>query len=119
MSEWKRAEDEVKTILERDLRTELGSQVVLPLRGSDKGYRFDLVSKDKTIVIEIKTSRYKGVRPYSIVSRLSDACLLLLGTDTEKKFLVLTDHDLWKMFMDTRQRKIASAMGVQVSHVPV
>ncbi len=109
MTDWIHYEQRVKAILERKLRTTLDEHVFLPLRGSNRGFRFDLVDKDRTIVIEIGTAEYKG--------RLADVCLLLLATDIKRKVLVITNVNLYRIFRTMRQYQIVSAMGIEVRYI--
>jgi hypothetical protein len=116
MQEWEKKENKVKTILALELKTRLEKQGV-PLVGSEKGYKFDLVSPDKSTVMEVKTAHYNGTHPSTAIARLSDAALLLLGTDTKVKMLCLTDKPLYDLFVDSRQGRIAKAMGLQIRFV--
>ena len=119
LPKWQEKENKVRHILEKE-RGESFEQRVVPLVGADRGYKFDLVSSDGTIVGEVKTAEYKGGNKSTAVARLSDACLLLLGAKgAKKKMLILTDKRLFELFREERQGRIAAKNGIEIRLVKV
>jgi len=113
---WKEKEDYVRKMLSEKLNSELKERNV-QLRGTNRGYKFDLVSPDGSIVGEVKTftPRKLGKKPHGKIANTSEACLFLMAAEgAKKRFLVLTDKEFYNIYMRQRQAKIAEASGIEI-----
>lgn len=96
---WTEKEEYVRKILSEKLGIEFEERKV-PLRGADKGYRFDLVSPDGSIVGEVKTFIYSitsGKPPFRKIAHASEACWFLTHAEgAKRKILVFTDRSFMR-----------------------
>ena len=87
----------------------------VPLRGTDKTYRFDSVSFDNHIAGEVKGANYKGGNKSTLLARLSDACMFLLHAEgMKKRWLILTERSAYELFISERQGQMAKADGIEI-----
>ena len=77
--------------------------------GTSALHSFDLVSEDNQIVAEVKSHRLtkSGNNPSGKVSDTYQACSMLEKVDAQKKLLVLTDCDFFKLFKRCSDGKIS------------
>lgn len=116
---WQKKEEYVRKVLSGKFAVKFEEREV-PLRGTDKTYKFDLVSPDGSIVAEVKGGKYKGGKKSTALARLSDACMFLLHAEgAEKKLLVLTEKSLYELFTNERQGQMAKADGIEIMLVEV
>lgn len=100
-SEW--AEDYVKKRLEKKTRHKFDKKKKLRIgkkeNGEPKKHKFDLVSDDETIIVEVKSGKgkvgKKGFWNNAGVSACFQDCYFLTKTRAKSKILALTD---WKMY---------------------
>jgi hypothetical protein len=110
-------EDKVRRRLQRKLKTTL-PETLLTLPGR-KRHRFDLVSPDRRIVDEIKTSepnrrrKSSQLRPATI-GDLSKDCLLLLGRRAKTRIFVITDRIVYEKFLDSPHGQVCLAKGIRI-----
>jgi hypothetical protein len=114
-AKWRRREEKVREVLERELGVPLPEKKVL-LIGTDTTYKFDMVSPDGTIVGETKTYTWRGKRiPYAKIAHASEACLFLLhAKDAKNRLLVLTDPEFYKHYVRSRQGSMVQADGITI-----
>lgn len=116
-SNWKEKEDYVRQILSKKLGVVLSEREV-PLNGARKGYRFDLVSLDGSIVGEVKSYVYSlpsGSRPSAKIAHASEACLFLIhARGAKKRLLVFTDREFYENYRRERQGQIAVHNGIEL-----
>lgn len=114
---WKEKEEYVRKVLSRKFGVKLEEREVA-LRGTDKTYRFDLVSPDGSVVGEVKTyvSPTKGgKRPSAKMAHASEGCLFLMHAEgAKKRLLILTDRNFYTLYKNERQGQMAEADGVQI-----
>lgn len=117
ISTWKRKENHVRKILSERFNVNFKERKV-PLLGSTKGYKFDLVSPDASVVGEIKTQVYSmpsGRIPYAKIAHVSEACLLLINAkDAKRRLLVFTDREFYEEYKKTRQGQIVEFNGIEL-----
>lgn len=80
-------EEYVRKVLSEKFGVEFEEREV-PLRGTDKPYRFDLVSPDGSIVGEVKTyvsPTKSGKRPSAKIAHASEGCLFLMHAEGAKR----------------------------------
>ena len=113
------AENKVRKILTRRFRQPFSKQK-LPLKGKPDGKKFDLVSKDKRIVGEVKSCKYgnetTGNAGYETTrkGRLIEDLSYLERLDADiRKLLVLTNRDLWTEFSG----EFGDLTSVEIIHV--
>jgi hypothetical protein len=88
---WQKKEEHVRKVLSEKFGAKFEEREV-PLRGTDKPYRFDLVSPDGSIVGEVKTyvsPTKSGQRPSAKIARASEGCLFLMHAEGAKKRLLI------------------------------
>jgi hypothetical protein len=114
-AKWRRREEKVREALERELGVSLPEKKVF-LTGTDRAYKFDMVSSDGTIVGETKTYTWRGKRiPYAKIAHASEACLFLLhAKDAKTRLLVLTDREFYQHYVRSRQGLMVQADGVTI-----
>jgi hypothetical protein len=117
VSKWRKKEDYVRKALTKKFGIEF-KEMKVPLRGLDKGYKFDLVSVDGSIVGEIKTYTYSlpsGSRPSAKIAHASEACLFLMHAQgAKRKLLVFTDREFYNKFKRERQGRMAEYNGIEI-----
>lgn len=95
----------------------------VPLRGTNKGYKFNLVSPDGSIVGEIKTYVYSlpsGSRPSAKIAHASEACLFLIHAEgAKRKLSVFTDKEFYENYKRERQGQIATFNGIELILVEI
>lgn len=74
----------------------------------NRPHTFDLVSKDKEIIDEIKSSTITTEQAYvtTKAKRVLVDCYLMDKVEAKKKILVLTDEDFWRKFRDGYEKVI-------------
>lgn len=94
------------------------AELPLPLRSGGE-HRFDVVSKDRTLIAGVKTTRIRanGKMASGPVKSLYTEILFLHLADAETKLLVLTDHDVFRCF--TRESRGKVPADVTIVHVPL
>ena len=119
---WTEKEEYVRKILSEEFRVKFEEREV-PLRGTDKPYRFDLVSPDGSIVGEVKTyvSPTKGgKRPSAKIAHASEGCLFLMHAEgAKKRLLILTDRNFYTLYKNERQGQMAESNGIEIMLVEV
>ena len=116
---WQKKEEYARKVLSEKFGVKF-EKCEVRLRGTDKPYRFDLVSPDRSIVGEVKGAKYKGGNKSTALARLSDACMFLLhAQDAKEKLLVLAEKSLYELFMGERQGQMARADGIEIMLVEV
>lgn len=116
--ERKEKENKVRRKLEKEFNTRL-PETTLPLPGGTQ-HTFDLVSQDRKIIGEIKTSEPNKMRK---TDRLRSAtygdlcrdCLLLLYPRRAKhRIMILTDNTVREKFIKSRYGQVAKAKGIDI-----
>lgn len=116
--ERKALENKVRKRLQRELKTPL-PETDLPLPGGTH-HRFDLVSPDRRIVGEIKTSEPNRKRKSNelrsaTIGDLCKDCLLLLGRrGVDHRIFVVTDRTVYEKFLETPYAQVCVAKGIEI-----
>ena len=116
------AEDQIRRVFERVFKMSF-RETELELPG-DTHHKFDLVSADGAIVVEIRTFASLGPPrrrlTESQVSDLVREVFLLAGVKSAKRrILVLTDEQAFDGFLKTMYAPMAAANGVEIHYMKV
>jgi hypothetical protein len=118
---WQEKEEHVRKVLSEKFGVKFEEREV-PLRGTDKPYRFDLVSPDGSIIGEVKTyvsPTKSGKRPSAKIAHASEGCLFLMHAEgAKKRLLILTDRN-FTLYKNERQGWMAEADGIEIMLVEV
>jgi len=119
---WQKKEEYVRKALSERFGVEFREREV-PLRGTDKTYRFDSVSPDGSIVGEVKTyvsPTRSGRRPSAKIAHASEGCMFLMHAEgTKRRLLILTDRNFYTLYKNERQGQMAEADGIEIMLVEV
>lgn len=122
VSRWLEKEAYVREALGKEFGIKLVERKV-PLRGTNKGYKFDLVSPDGSIVGEVKSYVYSlpsGGRPSAKIAHASEACLFLMHAEgAKRKLLVFTVREFYENYKRERQGQIAEFNGIELILVEI
>ena len=127
MNSWLVKEQKVREILSKRFNKVL-KEMALPLgrkpNGETKMHKFDLVSSDRKLVGEVKASKFSnkttGKSGYSSTrrARLLEACFYLANVKSAKKYLVLTNEDLYREFNE-EMGLLLRRFKIEILHVSV
>ena len=121
------AEEKVKKVLEKEFNTTFERNKPLRIGKSSSGevktHKFDLVSEDSKIVVEVKNSKlgnrttqrsgYTTTRKWRL---LGDCFYLSREKGAKKRILVLTNKELYKQFSTDMDGLLKD---VEIRYVPV
>ena len=114
---WKKKENFVRKVLSKRYGAIFEEREV-HLLGTKKGYKFDLVSSDGSIVGEVKSYVYSmpsGGRPSGKIAHASEACLFLMhAKGAKRKLLIFTDKEFFENYKKERQGQIAEFNGIEL-----
>ncbi|MDH7476934.1 MAG: hypothetical protein QHH17_00945 [Candidatus Bathyarchaeota archaeon] len=114
---WQKKEEYVRKVLSERFGVKFKEGDVR-LRGTNKTYRFDLVSPNGSIVGEVKTyvsPTKSGKRPSAKIAHASEACLFLMHAEgAKKRLLVFTDKNFYTLYKNERQGQMAKANGIEI-----
>jgi hypothetical protein len=118
----KEKEEYVRNILSEKFGVKFKERKV-PLRGTDKMYKFDLVSPNGSIIGEVKnyvSPTKSGKRPSAKIAHASEGCLFLMHAEgAKKRLLILTDRNFYTLYKNARQGQMAKANGIEIMLVEV
>ena len=119
---WQKKEEHVRKVLSEKFGVKFEEHEV-PLRGTDKPYRFDLVSPDGSIIGEVKTyvSPTKSEKkPSAKIAHASEGCLFLVHAEgAKRRLLILTDRNFYTLYKNERQGQMVEADGIEIMLVEV
>ena len=119
---WQEKEEYVRKVLSEKFGVKFEERKV-PLRGTDKPYRFDLVSPDGSIIGEVKTyvsPTKSGKRPSAKIAHASEGCLFLMHAEgAKRRLLILTDRNFYALYKNERQGRMVEADSIEIMLVEV
>jgi hypothetical protein len=102
--------------LSEELGTTLREQVELNVSESQK-YRFDAVSEDNKIVVEVRANDMprKGELRDTQLAETSEACLFMLGVkNAQRRILALTQKEFYDALITKRQAALYRSLGIEI-----
>jgi hypothetical protein len=102
--------------LRKQLGVNLREQVELSV-SKTQNYRFDGVSEDGKIVVEVRSNDVpkRGRIRDTQLAEASEACLFMLGVkNAERRILAFTQKEFYEPFMKKRQACLYESLGIEV-----
>jgi hypothetical protein len=101
----------------KELGISLREQTELNVSETQK-YRFDGVSEDGKIVVEVRASDMpeKGELRDTQLAEASEACLFMLGVkNAERRILAVTQRKFYEALLKERQASLYRSLGIEIT----
>ena len=114
MANWRKKEEEIRNELSKYFGMKLEKKAV-KLKGTEKTWEADFVSEDGSIVGEIKTADFKGIKTSAIARNICCPYLYLFNTiGAKRRILILTKKRLYDLIKERREGEIALNSGIEI-----